>query len=156
MDEITCPIGDPPCGEPIPPSAPVGICAQHMMQAYQHIKTLIAELDATPGLQSMTSLVYYVRDDDKIKIGVSRNLWQRMNQLPGRLLAIEPGDEHVERLRHGEFAALRIGHSEWFWDDHAGALRQHINSLRSQHGDPLARRYQDGRQRPLWRLITGT
>lgn len=78
--------------------------------------------------------VYYIRRGLLIKIGTTVNLETRFITLrPNEILAIEPGDERVERQRHQQFADLR--HSgEYF---HPGpALQEHVLALRAEHGAP--------------------
>lgn len=58
------------------------------------------------------SVVYYVRLGNHVKIGTTRNLPARLASLyvdhdPELLLAVEPGDAHVETQRHVQFAAER-------------------------------------------------
>lgn len=64
-------------------------------------------------------VVYYirVRGADRVKIGTTSNLRQRMVSLRADgadLLATEPGGYAVERRRHQEFADERIGAREEF------------------------------------------
>lgn len=73
-------------------------------------------------------VVYYIRWNDRIKIGTSNNPRQRLRALwHDELLAFERGGREQERTRHLEFADLREG-GEWFTADsrlldHAAALR---------------------------------
>lgn len=68
-----------------------------------------------------------------VKIGVSKDPWQRMRSLglPGlRLMATIacPNARGFERQLHGCFAHLRRGRSEWF---HPGPeLMEYIDSVR--------------------------
>lgn len=72
-------------------------------------------------------VVYYLRWDDRIKIGTSSQPRRRLATIwHQELLAFEPGDRTVERARHAQFAHLREG-GEWFRADaelvaHAAAL----------------------------------
>lgn len=78
--------------------------------------------------------VYYIRRAMLIKIGTTVNLTTRFITLrPNEILAIEPGDERLERQRHKQFADLR--HSgEYF---HPGpALQEHVLAVRREHGIP--------------------
>lgn len=80
-------------------------------------------------------VVYYLRFDDRIKIGTTANPRQRLGALwHDELLAFERGDRTVERCRHEEFAADRFGGTEWF--RRSGALRQHIAGLAAGVDDP--------------------
>lgn len=87
-----------------------------------------------PPLQQRTlvnpnSLVYYLRFADRVKIGTTTRLSERLKSIPhDEVLALEPGDLVVEKHRHREFAALRI-HHEWF--RYEQPLIGHIESLRT-------------------------
>jgi len=65
-------------------------------------------------------VVYYLRFGDRVKIGTTHNPRQRFAALAAgvsgaeEVLAFELGDRTVERSRHAEFAADRLGTSEWF------------------------------------------
>ncbi len=73
-------------------------------------------------------VVYYLRRGDRIKIGTTANPRQRFAAIPhDEVLAFERGDRTREQARHREFAAARLGTSEWFAAspevlDHAAAL----------------------------------
>lgn len=75
--------------------------------------------------------VYYARRDGIIKIGLSRNVGQRMAGLGAELLAVELGGVMDERRRHAQFEHLRLpdtGDSrEWFLP--GPDLLQHIDGL---------------------------
>jgi len=61
-----------------------------------------------------TSVVYYVRFGDRVKIGYSTNLDGRLKAIPhDEVLATEPGTIQDERARHAAFADLRVT-GEWF------------------------------------------
>jgi len=72
-------------------------------------------------------VVYYLRWQDRVKIGTSAQPRRRLAAIwHHELLAFEPGDRAVERARHEQFAHLREG-GEWFRADpellaHAAAL----------------------------------
>jgi hypothetical protein len=60
-------------------------------------------------------VVYYLRTDDRIKIGTSANPRQRLARIwHDDLLAFERGDRALERRRHAQFADARYPGSEWF------------------------------------------
>jgi hypothetical protein len=60
-------------------------------------------------------LVYYLRLGDRVKIGTTATPRQRFAALPhDEVLAFERGDRELEQRRHIEFAADRLGASEWF------------------------------------------
>lgn len=83
-------------------------------------------------------VVYYIRRGNLIKIGTTKRLRDRMNVLmPDEVLAVEPGDECMERERHKQFAALRIdARGEYFFP--GLALQEHISRIRAEHGAPPA------------------
>jgi hypothetical protein len=80
------------------------------------------------------STIYYVRCGHLVKIGTTTDLGRRFKSVrPNELLAIEPGGQGVETLRHREFAELRAS-GEYF---HPGpSLQNHITQLRARHGIP--------------------
>ncbi|MBD8538196.1 GIY-YIG nuclease family protein [Frigoribacterium sp. CFBP 8751] len=83
-------------------------------------------------------VVYYIRFDDRIKIGTSSNPRQRLGTLwHDELLAFERGDRLVERRRHGQFAASRFGRTEWF--AHSAELDAHVAGLAQGVDDPWQR-----------------
>jgi hypothetical protein len=82
-------------------------------------------------------VVYYLRFDDRIKIGTSANPRQRLTQLRhDELLAFERGDRLVEQRRHAQFAADRFDTTEWFRA--SATLADHIRGLREGVDDPWA------------------
>lgn len=88
-------------------------------------------------------VVYYLRFGDRIKIGTSANPRQRFAGIRhDEVLAFEPGNRLTERRRHLQFAAYRLGTSEWF-APHPEILA-HIDVLRAGIDDPWA-------QYALWR-----
>jgi Meiotically up-regulated gene 113 len=80
-----------------------------------------------PGLSSLEplagvmppSFVYFIGNAERVKIGVTYRLQQRLNGLrnscptPLTLLAYTPGDVWIEQAYHWRFAAARL-HGEWF------------------------------------------
>jgi hypothetical protein len=73
-------------------------------------------------------VVYYMRIGNRVKIGYSTNLIERLNAInPEELLAAESGSPEVERRRHRQFGQYRT-HGEWFRLE--GKLAEHIERLR--------------------------
>lgn len=73
-------------------------------------------------------VVYYLRLDERVKIGTTFNPRQRFAALRHEeVLAFEPGDRTVEQARHVEFADDRLGSSEWF--ALTPRLRAHIAAI---------------------------
>jgi hypothetical protein len=81
-----------------------------------------------PGHCSVPSVVYYMRLGNRVKIGWTNNLAQRVSQIqPEELLATEPGGVVTETERHEQFKTLRVV-GEWF--RYEGSLVDHISRLR--------------------------
>jgi hypothetical protein len=82
-------------------------------------------------------VVYYLRFEGRIKIGTSSNPRQRLARLwHDELLAFERGDRRVEHARHVQFAACRLGRSEWF--DRSPELDAHVAAVASGQPEPWA------------------
>ena len=78
-------------------------------------------------------VVYYLRYDERVKIGTSRRPRQRVASIRHQeLLAFEAGGRALEQQRHRDFAAAREG-GEWF--TLTPELRDHIARLRAE-GEP--------------------
>ena len=79
-------------------------------------------------------LVYYFGDGNgKVKIGWSTNPHERLDAakcfIPEIvLLAMEPGERHLESDRHKQFRGQHIKR-EWFWL--SGFLEKHVNHLQA-------------------------
>jgi len=79
-------------------------------------------------------VVYYIRFRDRIKIGTTGNLRQRMRTLwHDEVVALERGGRGRERARHAQFAPSRIG-GEWF--EISPALTEHVERLGAGVDDP--------------------
>ena len=73
-------------------------------------------------------VVYYLRLGTSVKIGTTFNPRQRFAVLPhDEVLAFERGGRALEQQRHLEFAADRLGTSEWF--GLTRRLRAHIRGV---------------------------
>ena len=79
-------------------------------------------------------VVYYVQlTGDRVKIGWTRDLEARMATFRARMedvLATEPGAYNIEKRRHRQFAADRIGRTEEF--KQSDRLMAHIARLAEQ------------------------
>jgi hypothetical protein len=87
-----------------------------------------------PGLPlPRVDVVYYLRLDERVKIGTTANPRQRFGALrvgvtgTEEVVAFELGDRVIERRRHAEFAEDRLGTSEWF--ALSPRLRAHVTAL---------------------------
>lgn len=80
-------------------------------------------------------VVYYLRFDERIKIGTTANLRQRLAAIRHHeLVALERGDRMRERMRHAQFARTRHAGTEWFAP--SPELAAHLESLRAGVDDP--------------------
>jgi hypothetical protein len=90
---------------------------------------------AAPIVTAAYQVVYYLQFGDRVKIGTTTNLPERLKSIPhDRVLALEPGGFSTEHKRHAEFATSRI-HHEWF--NITPKLVAHINDLRLTYGDAI-------------------
>lgn len=135
------------------------LCTKHLLEAWRTVeeaRATVRHLDAElppaepaqirPDTLDMSagrvkeSAVYYFRaQDGLIKIGRSVDVRRRLKALlvdSAALLAIEPGDHRKEKLRHRQFAHLRIGMSEFFTP--AGDLLEHIDGIVRTFGGTAA------------------
>lgn len=93
------------------------------------------EIAADPEVDDPESVVYYIRFGDRIKIGYSRNLGQRLTELPyDELLAVEPGANRVESRRHEQF---RVDHIRGEWFACSPALLAHIEDVRAKQAERM-------------------
>lgn len=83
-------------------------------------------------------VVYFIRNGDRVKIGTTTDIRARIRRLalrPENVALLLEGGRDRERALHRQFAAQRVGTSEWF--RHAGSLAQFItdeNAKISQEG----------------------
>lgn len=82
-------------------------------------------------------IVYYILRGELIKIGTTTRPIKRFATLmPDAVLATEPGDTELEKIRHGQFEDMRdpnVG-NEYFHPE--PPLLAHIRTLREEHGIP--------------------
>lgn len=100
-------------------------------------RTMQERREALSTAQAAQAQVYYVRTGDHVKIGFTGNMVQRLSQLRlnrDAVLATEPGGRELERQRHHEFSAERIGRREDF--NPSRRLLAHIERVRLEHGEP--------------------
>lgn len=116
--------------------------AQTAAVASRHIQERVTEAEKQRDERTMIAfnLVYYaLLRPGVVKIGSTRNLRARMGTLRIRdedVLAVEPGTEKLERVRHRQFADLRVPGRlrEDFTVDER--LQAHIDLIKERHGDP--------------------
>jgi len=95
----------------------------------------LGEVPNPDNVPPRVDVVYYIRFDDRIKIGTSANPRQRLATLRhDELLAFERGNRQLEQRRHAQFGRDRFARTEWFAmnDD----LASHIVRLRDGVEDP--------------------
>ncbi|MFG6476882.1 GIY-YIG nuclease family protein [Microbacterium sp. P06] len=82
-------------------------------------------------------VVYYLRFDDRIKIGTTANPRQRLAAIwHDEVLAFERGDRTLEQRRHAQFAEERFERTEWF--RLTPRLRAHVDTVAAGGSDPWA------------------
>ncbi|MCR2809820.1 MULTISPECIES: GIY-YIG nuclease family protein [unclassified Microbacterium] len=80
-------------------------------------------------------VVYYLRFEDRVKIGTSGNPRQRLAAIRhDDLLGFERGDRRLEHRRHAQFLDERFDRTEWF--RLSDRLRAHIETVRCGAQDP--------------------
>lgn len=140
------------CTRPRVENSPVSLCQLHLLVAAQFGGDF--EVPKVPRIRARSSrplndgggrplfrqfeprVVYYIQKDNRVKIGTSTNLPNRLAVLShDKLLVVEPGSLELERERHQQFDALALG-GEWF--RMGEPLVSHIQGLREEHGDPRA------------------
>lgn len=79
-------------------------------------------------LAKRRNVVYYMKFRDCVKIGTTRNLERRWNDISGveSLYGFEWGNHQLEHRRHAKFAPYRTC-GEWFKDNQE--IRAHINNV---------------------------
>ena len=93
-------------------------------------QTVQRDIAFPPKVPLRPAVVYYMLFGDRIKIGTTRNVMQRMREVPNdRVLVTEPGDFHLEAVRHNEFKSARIK-GEWFRQ--SPELLAHIEVLKEK------------------------
>lgn len=73
------------------------------------------------------SLVYFIRNGNRMKIGITTELKRRIRTLALRsenIALLLSGDRRFERQLHGQFSDLRVGNTEWF--AYEGALAKYV------------------------------
>lgn len=137
------------CDSPVPPDAPISACQTHLIDAHSYCQAVMdrasdAQLqvirDEVPRLRDQRivdrvrkarSVVYYALANGYIKIGTTVHLDQRMKTLGANLVAVEPGDQDLERDRHRQFAELLAAGREYFFPGHK--LIAHVAALQARY-----------------------
>jgi len=103
----------------------------------ERAKAWAEERAARDQWRESDGIVYYILRGSLVKIGTTTQPMKRFSALmPDAVLATEPGDVELEKIRHTQFADLRnpnIG-NEYFHP--AAPLIAHVRALRDEHGVP--------------------
>lgn len=116
------------------------VCYWHAMYiaaALERLSGQRPEPEPSPPAPVAESYVYYLMlAPTVVKIGTTRNLRQRVSMFRTDVqyvVAIERGDMKVERERHRQFAAERMGRRENF--QLSERLKKHIDKLQPQRDE---------------------
>jgi hypothetical protein len=95
--------------------------------------------------------IYYLRIGDRLKIGYSADVRERMRAYPpeSELLAVHPGTRDLEADMHRRFTGSRAAGREWFRE--TPDLAEHVAQVIAQFGDPSEHRYHFRGKRPPMR-----
>jgi hypothetical protein len=122
----------PKCKASAVTEPPVLLCADHrdlLMQQAGRKKPNVHE-----------TVVYFIRNGGRVKIGWTTNLRSRLASLslPASAVALlVPGGPAEETMLHGRFAAARVGRTEWF--EAADAIEDYIAGHQPEPGTVAAR-----------------
>lgn len=120
------------CKGPVPEESPVALCGKHLIEAHLyvedrkrlHLDAQEAELAVAAGVRRFPksaaraqvgqSYVYFLRLGDRIKIGYTTNLKERLKNLPHEeVLCVIPGTMDDERRYLEQWSCERTA-GEWF------------------------------------------
>jgi hypothetical protein len=117
--------------------AEVLLCEKHTIHGAELFRLLGSLRTAGPAYdftrrheqsRDLGCVVYYLRFQDRIKIGTSRTIVNRLDSIPhDALLGLESGSYELERQRHRQFKHCHVS-GEWFHADDQHLLA-HIRSL---------------------------
>lgn len=117
------------------PAADLPICATHRDEVLKVTRDK-ARAKRTTG-NGRKHVVYYLRVGDLIKIGYTFKLEQRLRQYPpdAVLLAVEPGDEELEKQRHHHLRHSLARGREWFHP--TPEVEEFVQHVITQNGPPV-------------------
>ena len=113
-------------------------------EAIQSFAAAIRKRHEEQDRQTREGYVYFIHNQDQIKIGYSIDPGARAIQLSLResnVLAVIQAEMKLEKLLHEKFSAYRIGATEWFED--CEAIRQFIQD----YGQPFTYKHKSRKQR---------
>lgn len=143
-----------------------GICLSCAFEIYDTLRTVVHVPEMTPRARMLAwnayhesrttavatqrfkqgsddpGWVYYIAQDDLIKIGYAKNVTRRMKAYgpTAKLLAVHPGTLALERDMHTRFRGSLDRGREWFRRD--TELMEHIEQVRARFGDASMFEYQ--------------
>lgn len=133
-----------PCNRDVPAGSPITACLDHLSEAQRYMDEQANRVRSGEAHRMARSVptpekptfVYYFKFGDRIKIGFSKDLKNRVTGVPcEEVLAVEPGSRDLEQMRHKQFDADRIYRNrEWFRP--SDALLSHIQMLVEHFGPP--------------------
>jgi hypothetical protein len=121
----------PDCDRVAEPEYPTPLCAHHIVGVIRRYQQQLETMQRVhPGLterlvsrqeaevckprRKPSHVVYFLRFGDRVKIGTSGNLEQRLQVVPhDEVIGTIPGDVTMEREWHDRWAKLRLV-GEWF------------------------------------------
>ena len=124
----------PSCEAPaIPEDAPFPVCVRHYSQIVRHFygaarsvggsmsdergQSVIPREAYVESQAPRKNLVYFIKFSDRVKVGTTSNLHQRLESLPyDEVLAVIPGGRQVEAVWHARFEPYHVT-GEWFRAD---------------------------------------
>lgn len=121
------------------------LCTLHALDVHASVKAYISEkadkrVRSPRGhkIKPMSEVgwIYYLRVGERIKIGHSIRLSQRLRNYPpdSTLLAVQPGSRADEQELHNRLATYCVRGREWYHP--YPALLDHIATVVTTHGDP--------------------
>lgn len=134
MDDILCAVTECPAHPFL--EHPIALCRRHALMVSLNVTDVLHATaltgHTTPGLgieaatvapetvwaqSSHQSVVYFLANGDRVKIGVSTNVAARVSALSfrkGNVLLLLQGGYDLEADLHDHFQADRVGRTEWF------------------------------------------
>lgn len=117
------------------------ICDTHITRVHRAVSLLLKEFKppevGRPAVKhepKHAGLVYFIKFGNRIKIGFTTNLAQRLTQLPhDEVLVTVAGSFSTEKRLHNKFKHLRVV-GEWF--EAAPELLEYTANLRAGGGRP--------------------
>jgi len=120
------------------------VCRDHALSIWsgvQHANAMVPKVKPlTKGGKPIDGWIYYIRLDEKIKIGWTANLQQRIKSYPPHAVVLieHPGTRYDERDLHRTFKPSRAAGREWY-RPHSGVAHAHQASRISRDAATIRR-----------------